>query len=116
MCRIGRPGRALAEPVLLDRWRKLERHDKDERRAIYVAMRRIGIPVPALVESAEERERRERGNKAGPGVKQRPPPMEELFKDWGDVTPSSHPRVCSPKEWQARREEQYGGTRRTNLD
>lgn len=116
MCRVGAPGRDKSEPVLLDRWRKLERHDRDERSALFVAMRRVGITPPPLAESDEERARRERANSAfGGAFKQQASPMDELVKEWGDVTPASPPRVCSPSERQARREEQFDGKRRTNL-
>jgi hypothetical protein len=116
MCRIGQPGRAELEPVLLGMWRALAPQDRDQQRALFVAMRRASIPIPPLVESDEDRARRERGNKAFGGfVQQQASPMDELAKDWGDIGPSSLARVCSPHEQQARREEQFGGKRRTNL-
>ena len=115
MCRIGAAGRATAQ-VLLSMWNKTDRFDRDERRALFVALRRIGIDPPPLVESEEERQRRERAKDVFGGIAyQKLSPMETLLKDWGDVTPASPPRVCSPNEWQARREEERGGTRRTNL-
>ena len=116
MCRIGPPGRALAEPVLLERWRKNARSDANQRRALFVAMRRIGVPIPPLIESAEDRARRERRNATfGRATVQQESPMAELVKKWVDVTSASPPRVCSPSEEQARREEKFGGKRRTNM-
>ena len=115
MCRIGAAGRTAA-PVLLAMWKKTNKFDRDQRRALFVAMRRMGIDPPYLVESDEERQQRERANEAFGGLaKKQLSPMETLIKDWGDVTHSSPARVCSPNEWQARREEEYGGSRRTNL-
>lgn len=115
MCRIGTPGKAAA-PILLGLWKKTDRSNRDERRALFVALRRIGIDPPPLVESEQERQRRERAKGVFGGIAyQKLSPMEMLLKDWGDVTPASPPRVCSPNEWQARREEEHGGTRRTNL-
>jgi hypothetical protein len=115
MCRVGAPGRSASGPVLLSKWRDLERHNPEERRALFIAMRRIGIAPPPRGETHEERAQRERRNSAfGRSFKQQADPMDELIKDWGDVTPASPSRVCSPSEWQARREEQLGGTRRTN--
>lgn len=114
MCRIGAAGRAESGPVLLDLWGKLTPFDRDERRALFVAMRRVGIVPPAIIETDAERARRERDNAFG-GIKIRATPMQELANDWGDVTPASLPRVCSPKEEQARREEQVSGKRRTNI-
>lgn len=98
LCRVGPVGRAAAEPVLLERWRKTKRFDRDERKALFVAMRRIGTKPPPLAND-------ERNFHA------------DLERDWGDVTPASPPRVCAVRaEQQARREEEYSGTRRTNLD
>jgi hypothetical protein len=115
MCRVGAPGRSESGPVLLSRWRGLERDNREERRALFVAMRRIGVEPPPLRGSDEGRAQRERRNSAfGRGFKPQADPMDELIKDWGDVTSASLSRVCSPNEWQARREEQFGGMRRTN--
>jgi len=115
ICRIGAAGRTESGPVLLGLWGKLTPFDRDERRALFVAMRRVGIAPPAIIESDAERTRRERSNAFGRAVKHQGTPMEELVNVWGDVTPASPPRVCSPKEEQARREEQVSGKRRTNL-
>ena len=116
MCRIGLAGRAESGPVLLDRWRTLRDYDRMLRRDLFVALRRVGITPPPLVESAEEKARRDRGNRMFGGVfAQRASPMETLQKDWGDVTPASPSRVCSANEEQARTEEKYG-PRKTNLE
>lgn len=116
MCRIGRPGRTQIAPALYGLWRRVEPHDDDRQRALFVAMRRVGIPVPPLVEDDADRARRELGNKVFGGImQQRASLMDELTKEWGDVGPSSHARVCSPNEWQARREERFTGKRRTDL-
>ena len=81
MCRVGAPVRDKSEPVLLDGWRKLERHGRDKRKALYVAMRRVGITPPPLAESDEDRTRRESANSAFGGVfKQQVSPMDELVK------------------------------------
>jgi hypothetical protein len=115
MCRIGAPGRDQSGPVLLEKWRALEANDRDRRRALFVALRRVGVTPPPIVETDEERTRRERGNRMFGGVfQQRVSPMEELIRDWNDVSPASPARVCSPAEWQARQEEKYGGKRRSN--
>jgi hypothetical protein len=118
MCRVGAAGRAVAGPVLLDMWRGLEANDRDGRAALFVAMRRVGVAVPPIVESEKDRARRERGNGAFGGVfAKQLSPMDELTRDWGDVTPTALPRVCATyAEQQARREEQYGGKRKTNLE
>ena len=113
MCRVGAPGLKSSGPVLLNRWRKLEARDRDERKALFVAMRRIGITPPPLIESDEERARRERANSTlGGMMKQRASPMEELTKEWGDVTPASSARICSPSERQARRRQLLSSPRR----
>lgn len=94
MCRIGAPGRAVAGPVLLARWAKLESHDRDERRDLFVALRRVGVAPPPFIDD-------ERGQ------------LAELQKDWGDINPASPPRVCATRaEKQARTEEKYGDKRR----
>lgn len=116
MCRIGSAGAAKSGPVLLDRWRALNPYERDQRRALFVALRRVGITPPPIVESAEERSRRERGNRAFGGVfAQQLSPMQTLVRDWGDITPDSPSRVCSSLEVQARQEEKHG-PRKTNLE
>lgn len=115
MCRIGAAGRARSGPALLNRWASTTSFDREERRALFVAMRRVGIVPPAIIETDAERQRRERSNSLGGIIKHRGTPAEELLKDWGDVTPLSPARVCSPKEEQARREEQETGRRLSNL-
>lgn len=98
LCRVGPTARAAAEPVVTAMWQKTRDFDRDERRALFVAMRRIGITPPPLSED-------KRGQFA------------ELKAEWGDVSPASPVRVCAVRaEWQARREEKYSGKRRTNLD
>lgn len=93
LCRIGPAGKKASGPVLIKYWQNTGRFDRDKRRDLFVAMRRIGIVVPPLDEG-----------------------MEQLEKEWGDVTPSSPVRICSVRsEWQARREEQFSGKRKTNL-
>lgn len=99
LCRIGTAARERAEPVLLDRWRRTDRFDRDERAALYVAMRRIGIIPPPLPTEGKRDQ------------------FAELQAQWTDISPASPPRVCAVRaERQARREEQYDGKRRTNLE
>lgn len=115
ICRIGAAGKGAA-PVLLDMWEKHDGSDRDEQRALFVAMRRIGINPPPIPESKDERQRRAPTNGLFGGLVKRPlSPMDMLLKDWGDITPNSLARVCSPDEFQARREEKRGMKRRTNL-
>jgi hypothetical protein len=96
LCRIGLPGRGASAPVLIDRWRSTKKFDRDERRSLFVAMRRSGIDVPPLPDGADQ---------------------NDLIAEWGDISPSSPQRVCATQaEYQARREEKYSGRRRTNLD
>jgi len=116
MCRIGASGRQQSGPVLLNWWRKLDRFDRNKRGAVFVALRRVGITPPPIVESDEERSLRERANAAiGRAGKHQASLMDELMKEWGDISPASPPRVCSPNELRARQEEQYDGVRRSNL-
>lgn len=104
MCRIGVPARDQAAPVLLTMWSKADRLGRNERRALFVAMRRIGIEVPPIAESEADQVRRERANKAmGGWARKQQSPMDELLAEWSDVSPTSPPNVCSPGEWQARR-------------
>ncbi|WP_088185358.1 hypothetical protein [Sphingobium sp. Z007] len=99
LCRIGPAAREGAEPVLLDRWRRTDRFDRDERAALYVAMRRIGITPPPLPTDGKKDQ------------------LAELQAQWADISPASPPRVCAVRaERQARREEQFDGKRRTNLE
>lgn len=99
LCRIGTAARERAEPALLDRWRRTDRFDRDERTALYVAMRRIGIIPPPLPTDGKRDQ------------------FAELQAQWADISPASPPRVCAVRaEQQARREEQYDGGRRTNLE
>lgn len=117
LCRVGSPARAVAAPILLANWKNTGGFDRDERRALFVAMRRIGITPPPLAESADEQRRRERANAFGGVFEKQRAPMDVLTDDWGDVTPASPPRVCSVQaEDQARREEKYSGERKTNLE
>lgn len=98
LCRIGPPARAIAAPVLHEKWRTLQSGDRDLARDLVVAMRRIGISVPPPVEDKRGR-------------------IAAVVAEWADVTPASPPRVCATRaEDQARREEKYSGKRRTNLD
>lgn len=97
LCRIGPPARDAAAAPLTEAWAKTRDVDRDDRLALFVAMKRIGIPVPQLVED-------KRGQ------------MAKLLEDWGDISPASPRRVCSTHlEEQARREEKYSGRRRSNL-
>lgn len=99
LCRIGTAAHERAEPALLDRWRRTDRFDRDERTALYVAMRRIGITPPPLPTDSKKDQ------------------FAELQVQWADISPASPPRVCAVRaEQQARREEQYGGKRRTNIE
>lgn len=98
LCRVGPDARAAAEPTLTAMWRRTSDFDRDERLALFVAMRRIGIGVPPLGED-------KRGQ------------LAEFKKDWSDISPASPSRVCAVRaEDQGRREEKYSGKRRTNLD
>jgi hypothetical protein len=98
LCRVGPPAKVAATPLLTAMWAKTRDFDRDDRRALFVAMRRIGISVPKLSED-------KRGQ------------MADIEKEWGDISPASPPRVCAVRaEWQARREEKYSGKRRTNLE
>lgn len=98
LCRVGPAARAAAEPALTVMWQKTRDFDRDERMELFVAMRRIGIAVPPLRED-------KRGQ------------LDGFQKDWSDISPASPPRVCATRaEYQARREEKYGGQRRTNLE
>lgn len=93
LCRVGPVGKKAAGPRLIKYWQSTSRFDRDERRDLFIAMRRIGIAVPLLEEG-----------------------IEKLNKEWGDVTPSSPVRVCAfHAEWLARRKERFGGRHRTNL-
>lgn len=98
LCRVGPPAKAAATPMLTASWAKTRDFDRDERRALFVAMKRIGIAVPPLRED-------KRGQ------------LADIQKDWADISPASPPRVCAVRaEDQARREEKYSGKRRTNID
>lgn len=98
LCRIGLPARGQATQLLTQAWADTRDFDREERLGLFVAMRRIGITVPPLVSDKREQ-------------------MGNFLKDWDDVSPRSPRRVCGTRrEEQARREEKYGGHRRTNLD
>ena len=98
LCRVGSPGRAVAEPILLATWAKPDRLAYDERSAIFVSMRRLGISPPPLIDDKRNL-------------------FAKLQTEWDDVSPSSPPRVCATRaEQQARHEEKFRGVRRSNLD
>lgn len=104
MCRVGAAGKTVAGPVLLTMWRNTDKFDRDQQRSLFIAMRRVGVPVPPIAETHD-----------GAAFVQKRNPMAEFMQDWGDVSPTSPPRVCSPIEWRTRREKQFLGKRRANV-
>lgn len=99
LCRVGEAGRAASESALIAMWSKSrDGLDHDRRAAMFVAMRRIGITPPPLTDDKSNQ-------------------LAMLETEWADVSSRSPSRVCATQaEWQARREERYGGVRRTNID
>jgi hypothetical protein len=99
LCRIGAPGRSVAEPALAASWtRSRDGVNRDIRSAIFVAMRRIGGSLPPLPEDKNNQ-------------------LADLQAEWADISPRSPSRVCAIRaERQARREEKFVGQRRSNLD
>jgi hypothetical protein len=96
LCRVGAPAKTAAEPLLLARWQATTDFNRDERRDLFVAMRRIGIEPPLLRNDKRDQ-------------------FAKLRAEWGDIIPTSPPRVCATgAEEQARREERHSGDRRSN--
>lgn len=97
LCRIGRPVHDVAEPVLLGMWNLArEPVSRENRDALYVAMRRIGITPPPPAAETKSR-------------------FAELAADWADVTPASPTHVCAASfEREDRRLEKQGIPRRGN--
>jgi hypothetical protein len=85
LCRVGAPARAAAEPVLLDLWTHPSLRERDDKlMAIYVAMRRIGITPPPLINDKRDS-------------------LVKWQEVWAGISPSSPSRVCSVmKEYKAR--------------
>ncbi|WP_442188745.1 hypothetical protein [Rhizobium leguminosarum] len=96
LCRVGSSGRAVAEPLLLALWAN-PNLGYDRLSDMFVALRRMGISPPPLVDDKRNL-------------------FAKLQADWADVSPSSPPRVCATRaELGARQQEKNDGVRRNNL-
>ena len=97
LCRVGSAGRAVSGPMLLAMWERSQAgFDRDRRRDLFVAMRRIGIDPPPLADDQRNQ-------------------FAQLETEWADISSQSPPRVCATRaEWQARRKEKFSSRRRTN--
>jgi hypothetical protein len=94
LCRVGASGRTVAEPILLDLWASAT-DDHSAKQLLYVALRRIGIPLPPKSSA----------------------PEAALVAEWADISPSSPSRVCTPwAERMARDEEKQTGKRSHNIE
>lgn len=99
LCRVGPAGRPVAEPALIRMWtNSRDVFDRDARAALFVAMRRIGISPPPLVEDKRDQ-------------------IASLQVEWADISPQSPSRVCAVEtERQARREAKFNSKHRPNLN
>ncbi|WP_245437650.1 hypothetical protein [Neorhizobium tomejilense] len=96
LCRVGSSARVVAEPVLLALWAK-PNLSYDLLNDLFVAMRRMGISPPPLVDDKRNL-------------------FVKLQADGENVSPSSPSRVCAAREERiAREQERIGGVRRHNL-
>jgi hypothetical protein len=98
LCRVGVAGRSVGEPALLAMWAKSrDGFDRNNRAAMYIAMRRMGISPPPLVDGKHDQ-------------------LASLQAEWADISPQSPPTVCAiDDERRARRQRNKAG-RGSNLN